>query len=438
MGCNLKTTASSGPKAFRAIVRAAACAVSAATLLAISCNFLGNVTKPFEYSSVAFHGIVLDRTFQMPIQGATVVLDGTGQRASTDEAGVFTIEGTRTGGHTVTVSKAAYHIDSKPIDVSLHPPADTVLLVRDSAPPSITGFSAKPTTITSIDDTVVFAFSACDSSGGIAKVILEPGMGSAIEKSWNGTLWALKDTQKFVYDSSGTFSARLMVIGKNADTSRDIIPVVVPDNDRPTFTSLRPTADGFINGSWGYIQIYSSDPDNNFSYLTIDWGDTSQTEKSFDSSSAPHWHMYHFAYDTPVNVTIRLVDAMGAASDTTFSIMVRSPSAPKLDNQIVFEPSQFLTPVDDSVSIGVKVLQIDSSYVPEIVWIVNENDLSAAQSVRKDYSAQDGAIGPVGKVFTCSFSTAKLMGTNDIRIIVSDRRQKTSEVDGSLYIAGKP
>jgi hypothetical protein len=149
--------------------------------------------------------------------------------------------------------------------------------------------------------------------------------------------------------------------------------------------------------------------------------------------------MYNFQKDTTVDISIELFDSLGARTDTTLKgVAVRSLSAPKLDNTIVFIPSPPLTPLDDTVNIGVKVLEINSMYVQEIVWIINPDDPATIQSVRNTYTSQTGAVNSVGTMFSCDFSTAKLKGTNTVQIVVKDRLGTTSSVLGSLYIAGKP
>jgi hypothetical protein len=75
-------------------------------------------------------------------------------------------------------------------------------------------------------------------------------------------------------------------------------------------------------------------------------------------------------------------------------------------------------------------------YVPEIVWLINQNDPASAFSARKTYTPQTGKIGDIGNVFAQAFSTDKFKATNIVQIIVKDRLGKTSTVTGSIYKVG--
>jgi hypothetical protein len=413
--------------------------VAAAIALAavISCTFLGDLAEPFEYTTVAFQGVVYDSGFNIPLWGANVILASGEQRTATDSSGRFTIAETRTGLHPLIVSKAGYETLSRMIDLTLNPRPDTIRLQRVNAAPVITGFVVDTGALRCIDDTVTFIYSARDSSGGIAASVLDPGKGTPRLRSWSGYPGRISDTLRIVYDSSDTFKAQLTIIGRNNDTIRQSMTLAIPANRRPVFTLLRPSSGGFINGTWGFLEIYSHDPDGNFSSLTIGWGDTAKTEKSTDSAGA-HWHKYAFTSDTTVLVTITLFDSSGAKNYSTFAMNVRNTSAPKLDDRIVFSPSQYLIPDDTAVIIGVRVLDIDSGYVAEIIWMINQDDPLTVQSVRKNYTPQTGVIGPVGNVFANSFGTTRFKGTNFVQILVRDRLGKTSQVIGSFSVAGKP
>jgi hypothetical protein len=421
--------------------RGTAAAVASALAIFTSCGFMDNLNKPFEYTAVTCWFVVMDSTFNRPIKGAAVVLDGVARDATTDSNGLVNLSEIRTGTHTVAVIRDLYKPITDTIDLTLEPQRDTLRLVRYNVKPTIESFFINPANLVTTADTAVFICKAFDSSGGgIAKIIIATGKGDAsIEKNYDSTTYYVNDTVKFLYDSVGKYRVHLTVMDKNSELTKDTILVTVPDNDRPTFSELRFSTDGFINGKWEYIQFKVSDTDTNFSYLTINWGDTSQTYTSTDTTGAAHWHMYNFSTTTTVNIAIQLFDRMGARTDTTLSgVVVRTFSPPKLDNSILFVPSPPLTPLDDTVHIGVKVLEINSMYVQEIDWILNPEDPATIQSVRKTFTSQTGAVSPTGTEFFCDFSTAKLKSTNIVQIVVKDRLQTSSSVLGSLYIAGKP
>jgi hypothetical protein len=412
-------------------------ALSASGLFAlVSCNFLSDLTKPFDYSTVMFRGWVRDATRLTPIENATVTFDNGGERTMTDRNGYFTFQNVRTGPHRLALFKNGFEPDTQHIDLTLVPRPDTFYLAAKNEAPAIVRCVALPDTLRSLEDTVSISFAAHDSTGGIARTVIQTGDGRAVEKVWPNAPMAVADSLKFSYPSFGEFEARLLVIGKNADTARKSVRITVPDNRRPLFSLIRLSQDGFNNGEWGFIEIFASDPDNNFHYLTINWGDTSKVEKSFDGAGA-HWHTYHFTADTTVQAAIKLVDSAGAMRDTVIRIDIRNASAPILDDRIVYNPSQYLTPIDTVVMIGVKVLDIDSGYVSEIVWMINRDDSPpAAQIFRQSYNPQTGAIGVVGNVFAHQFQTAPLKTTNTVEIVVKDKYGRTSSVYGSLYKAG--
>jgi hypothetical protein len=425
----------SGTSRFRAV--RVSLAVCTSVLLFATCDFVNKLNEPFKYSMVNLSGVVWDSAFNQPVKGARVSIDGTAQPDSSDSKGAFTIDGVRTGEHTLTVYRAGYDGASRNLDVTLRSEPFTLGLPRTEMAPTITEFSINTNAIKCIEDTVVFHFIAWDSSGGIDTVRIDPGMGRGVLKmTWGKTQYYIDDSLKFAYDSAKTYYPKLTVIGAKGDTSKKNASVTIPSNHCPVFTLLRIAPEGFINGKWGYVEVYISDPDNDFDYLSIDWGDTAAIEISPDTGV--HWHEYNYSSNTFVNITIRLFDKSGAMTDTTIRTLVRSHSAPVLDNAIVFTPSQNLWPTDDSVTIEVKVLEIDGSYVSEIDWIINQDDTASVEAARVPYTPTTGAIGPYGNAFRHSFPTAKLKGTNEVDITVVDRSLFTSDVRGTFYIAGKP
>jgi hypothetical protein len=398
-------------------------------------NFLCGLMEPFEYTTASYTGWVRDADFDMAIESTTITLDENGPAALSDKNGAFSFGSVRTGAHTFQLTRNDYESDTATIDLTIDPEPDTFFLTRKNVAPSITRFEAFPKQMLSCEDTVRFFFEAWDSTGGITGVAIESDTGRFLEKTWSDAPLTIKDSLRFGYGAPGARTIRLCVTGIRADTSRDSIPLTVPSNRRPRFSLIRFAPDGFINGEWGFIEIYADDPDSNFHYLTITWGDTSKTEKSFDIAGA-HWHRYNFPNDTAVIITVGLFDSMGANRDTTLKVQPRNSSAPILDDRIIFDPSQYLAPNDTSVMIGVKIIEIDSMYVPEIVWLINQNDPASAQSARKTYTPETGKISEVGDVFAQAFPTEKLKATNIVQIIVRDRLGKTSTVTGSLYKVG--
>ena len=425
----------SEPDRHAAFVRLVRRMASALFVAMMAGNFLCGPMEPFEYTTAPCTGRVRDADFGMAIESTTVTLDENGPTALSDKNGAFSFGNVRTGAHTLLFVNPGYESDIEHIDLTLNPKPGTFLLTRKNVAPSIVRFEAFPQPMLSCDDTVTFFIEARDSTGGITAALIESDTGRFLEKTWSDARLTIKDSFSFRYDTPGMRIIRLRIAGIHADTSRDSIPLTVPSNRRPRFSLIRFAPDGFINGEWGFIEIYADDPDTNFHYLTITWGDTSKTEKSFDIAGA-HWHRYNFPNDTAVIITLALFDTMGANRDTTLKVQVRNSSAPILDDRIVFDPSQYLAPYDTSVIIGVRIMEIDSMYVPEIVWLINQNDPVSAQSARKTYTPETGKISEVGNVFAQTFSTDKLKATNIVQIIVRDRLGKTSTVIGSLYKVG--
>jgi hypothetical protein len=207
-----------------------------------------------------------------------------------------------------------------------------------------------------------------------------------------------------------------------------------PRYQRPFFSLVRAQPDDFISNVLGYMEIIIIDPDTHFTQVKIDWGDGSDPG-SFKLLQNTCWHRYVLAKDSVMNVVVGLFDATGFVGDTELNVPVSVASPPLLDGKIFFEPSNYLAPYDDSVVIGVRIVQIEG-WPSEIVWIINEHDPQAILK-RMYYNEQTGAIGPIGDVFVFRFPTATLKGTNEVQIIVSDRYGNTSSVFGNFYIAGK-
>jgi hypothetical protein len=409
--------------------------VPAAVLAILSCNFYDDVTRPFEYTTVTYRGMVRDADFGAPIESVSVALDESGPIARTDINGEFCLTGVRTGPHRLGLTNINYETADTTIDLVLDPKPDTISLTRKNAVPKIVRFDASPLPMLSREDTVNFFIEAWDSTGGIDGVAIESDTARSHGKQWLNPQLMIKDSFICTYRTPGSRMVRLSVTGARGDISMDSVLLSVPANQRPRFSLIRLAPDGFINGEWGFLEIYAEDPDSNFSYLTIAWGDTSKTEKSYDIAGA-HWHKYQFKSDTTVTVGISVFDSLGAKRDTALTVQVRNSSAPKLDDRIIFDPSQYLSPLDTSVVIGVRILEIDSMYVPEIVWLINQNDPASAFSARKTYTPQTGKIGDIGNVFAQAFSTDKFKATNIVQIIVKDRLGKTSTVTGSIYKVG--
>jgi hypothetical protein len=425
----------SEPNRHAAVVRLVRRMAAVSFVALMTGDFRCDLMEPFEYTTAPCTGLVRDADFGMAIGSTTVTLDENGPTALSDTNGVFSFGSVRTGAHTFRFVKPGYESAIEHIDLTLNPKPGTFLLTRKNAAPSIVRFEAFPNQMSSREDTVRFFVETWDSTGGITAVVIESDTGRFLEKTWPDARLTIKDSFSFRYGAPGMRTVRLRVAGIHADTSRDSIPLTVPSNQRPRFSRIRFSPDGFINGEWGFIEIYADDPDSNFHYLTITWGDTSKIENSFDIAGA-HWHRYNFPNDTTVIIAVGLFDSLGANRDTTLKVQPRNSSAPILDDRIIFDPSQYLAPYDTSVIIGVRIMEIDSMYVPEIVWLINQNDPVSAQSARKTYTPEKGKISEVGNVFAQTFSTNTLKATNIVQIIVRDRLGKTSTVTGSLYKVG--
>jgi hypothetical protein len=420
--------------------------IVAVALLHFSCDYLKKINQPVEYSTAIFKGVVWDSVFNRPVKGAVVTIEnGDVPPCTSDANGAFVFERkVRTGSHRFSIVKSGFNECTGEVTVTLNPDNYIVNITRAEAAPSIENFIGDLNFVKCIDDTVIFRYRAWDSTGGITGIKIDPGNGSNLSKAYGNGTFFVNDSVKFVYDTAGTFTATLTVIGDKSDESTLKTQVMIPQNHRPVFTSIEMPPDGFLNGEWGYLQIYANDPDSspakNFDFLTIDWGDVdyNKIDLSTASNGEPQWHQYNFAGIVRVTIKVRLNDKLGATADTTLSVLVKTHQAPLLDNSIVFDPPM-PGPGDDSIHIGVKVLQIDSSYVSEIDWVVNPDDTASVLTARKNYNSTTGNITSViGNVFANSFSTAKLKAINEVTIMVYDRMKKSSSIRGTFLVAGKP
>jgi hypothetical protein len=426
-------------------------AISCIVPMALSCTGISDALKTFTSSSVTIQGVVCDtsRGGVLPLAGAFVAIDGQQKTATTDSGGLFVMHEVKTGPSVVlSVRASGFYPFEKRMDVRVNPVPDTTVLKPLYDPPRITRMSSNSASLFALTDTVKIVCEAADSSGGIARMVFDGGDGRTVEKAVSPVAPSARDSCALVFARPGAFQGRVVVIGARNDSAADTLNIVVPKTRRAAIYLVRPQAEGFISAEYGFLEVFVSDPDGNFSRIKINWGDGSGPDSNFtpvrvggDSSLSTImrivcWHRFVVKADSVMTVRVMVFDTTGFFRESIAGVSVSVASLPLLDGKIFFEPSQYLAPFDDSIVIGVRILEIEG-WASEIVWIVNENDPESLLYKRSAYDDLTGAIGPVGNVFAFRFSTEKLKAVNDVHIIVSDRYGNKSDVLGSFYMVGK-
>lgn len=402
-------------------------------LMVCSCNFIKDPWTPFQYSTADISGTVYDAVFKKPMPGVNVRISGTSEKAVTGADGSFLIENVRTGKFWLVFTNSLFKTDSERIQVKLTGNDEEYFIKRKEQPPEITSFSFSPVNPLSCDEPLTIRFSAVDSTGGISGFRLSSPAGERMQYRMGASPFSISDSVVFVSDSGGNLMVELTVTGSDGDSTVESLQITLPDNRRPVFSQVRLSQDAFISGIYSFIEVFARDPDGDFSHVVINWGDAG-TVQSTDTAGV-YWHKYTVSDDTTFQVSILLFDKYGASRDTVIPVRVRF-SAPVLDDNLLFVPSQYLSPEDKEVKIGVRVLEIEG-WVSEIVWIINQNDPDAFLFSRANYDSLTGVIGDIGNVFVNQFPTDKLKGTNFVQISVSDRYGNRTTVVGSFFMAGR-
>lgn len=400
----------------------------------ISCNYVDSYFRSFENSRVTFSGNVLDSEFSVPVENVMVTLyvgDET-YISTTNGVGDFLFENVITGNGKLNFKHALYQDTIANVAIHLYPDYSRHLLRKKNVVPDVMLITFKPDTLVACDQALEFYFAAEDSTGGIEKIIISIDSMHIFSKSYEQ--YIIYDSFPYRFLSPGNYVVNMTVIGSNADTSNAAIPLLTPENRSPHITHIRTGEDGFISNEFGYYEIEIHDPDNNFSHLSIDWGDASPVERVKDTADA-HWHKYNVLIDTTFNVLVSVVDSAGASEDTLIRCDVHLPTAPILDTRVVCEPSQYLLPEDTTVTLGVNILGFEGS-IAEIIWFVNRYT-PVEKMARLRSSPEREIVGEDGGIVVYTFSTSKFKAINDVEIIVIDSNGKQSKVIGTLYMAGQ-
>jgi hypothetical protein len=412
----------------------------------LTCGRIADMVRPFEHTTVKVCGYVSDGIFGSAVVGAEVVVAGVDGPVVTDEDGYFCFGSVPTGKRKLRVSLTGYVSEEVPVDVTIDPEVDTVRLVREDGPPLLDTIRVGTEQMRFADDEVLVVFRATDSSGGIIGAVLvtgDTGAHKSISIHYDDTVYNVQDTFTYCYRVfSDSFTAVLRVIGARGDTVVDTISVVVPQLRRPTFALIREDEEGFISGYRGFLSIYVEDPDNVMERMSLDWDTTSDGDTMI--STVPYWsprHTYSFSgsgeIDVPVKINI-FDDEGCLVNDTTYELQVLLVSPPELDNEVFYFPGDYLAPTDTAILIGVRINEIEDSWVQKIRWFINESDPSCFFYHQEVYTEEQAPVNtPAGNLFVHEFSVVGLKRINEVTIEVFDHYNNSSSISGSFIIAGK-
>lgn len=414
-------------------------------LLWLSCRYFSDLVSPQEFSIADFSGCVLDSLYGTPLAGVTVRLDGS--TAVTDTSGCYRFNDIRTGSAVVGFEHDGYRTRSVNVHVELHNAPDTALLLRRNHAPSVELFTVTPVTTLSRRDTVTFRFVATDSTGPIWAVSVDFGDHSGPYIPNLGTPDSVSGEIRHVYEEPGTYTAviRVMdwygqVVGDSsvADTSApESTTVTVSPNYPPSARIYAAQGDAgeFANGFQDFIQVTTFDSDDGVMKFSLDYGDASEVETSFDSTET-FWHTYDTERDTQLTVTVKVWDTRGAVSKVRRDVLVRRVDPPTL-GPLEIEPTPNLGSSDSTVTIVVPVLKVDG-YVEEIVWLVNNQDTTdydARYFEAVSYNDSTGAVpaGGAGKEFSHTLSLVSWLRKNTVEVIVRDSYGQERTATGAFW-----
>lgn len=411
-------------------------------LLLLFCQCIIDMVRPFSPSTTVCIGIVTDAVSANGINNVTVLLDGPGKSSmATDSGGLFFFNDITTGKHLVTFRHNNFKERSYQIDCTLDTLRDTFALEHLESAPVLKIDMVDTASMVFSDDTVTLIYTVTDSSGGITILALDFGNGTKSDRSFNEPLFKFSDTVRIKYDSSVQYMIKIACTDNNGVSTADSVIVTPPALRRPRFALIRPGEDGFISGEERYLSILVDDPDNVMNFMSLDWGDSSDSTKTTELYWAP-LHAYSDAGSGIVyyDVTVRIFSNTSLVQDTVYELPVRLVEPIILDKNMFFKPGDYLDPAVTQIRIGVRVLQIVDSWVAKIIWIINENDPNATFfSSQKTYTDTTGVINPAEglNLFTEVFETADMKRVNEVTIKVFDHFNNSATITGSFIIAGK-
>jgi hypothetical protein len=407
-------------------------AAALACLLGLSCGFFDDLVTPPEYSTATYRVVVLDTVGAVvrPLAGVAATLGGVS--AVSDSQGSVTLVGVRTGSGVLTLRRTFYHDQTGSVEVELGANLDTIVLRRESVLPVIAAFRAEPAHTTAVDDTVRFIVSVRDSVWPLHRARIDFGDTSVGTRSFVGG--PVVDTDYHVYRLAGTYSARCVLWNESGDsTEAPIQSVVVSSNRRPSL-SVTFTQPVVYCCRYTGVRVDVYDPDNNFTVVTVDWGDSSTPERQAALSYVfVHWYSVDSTIGAKTFVFRAVAsDAAGAvgAFDTT---IVALSVPPLLVGGFTYEPP-LPTTSDTAIAIGIQVVQTPG-YIDGIAWTIN-----GVLRARDLFDSTSGAVtvgGPVPTVFWHTFRVAGggFGDTNTVVANVHDSYQQYKAPRGTFFIS---
>lgn len=397
------------------------------------CGYFEDLAGPVPLSHGSLTLEIRDSYFDVPVLGAEITIGD--MAVITDSSGKGAFTDFSTGKFRCTVSCDRFWQRDTTVSVTLSGQVCRIDLTRMPRPPDIESIVVHPNPTRSRDDTVSCVFTLTDSTGGIFEIELDRGDGKRYFKSYFPSQTVVVDSLKWSYDSAASYSIGCTVRGGDTDsTVLDLPGMRVSPNQRPVVVGAM-EVDSFFANREGFLLFDALDPDGSIAQVMVDWGDG-----SVDTShevEAIYWHTFQIAATTFFPITVTLEDNEGAQTVSAVTTRVRTLNAPRLDPDIYYNPLPPLTPLHDSVTIGVNIREVEE-YVAGITWIINEGGGSAAVYFSGTYNTLTGHVElPGGSLFSCTIPTANLVSENVVKIRVTDNFGLWNELTGTFSILGK-